>query len=80
MIKQQVSTLSSQKVGAKVLDYESPGYLFLVKPCQFTATAPTHAGSKLKLTKSDEAESNGNFNTSKTVDEMTMIKRKNSSS
>lgn len=80
MIKQRISMLSSQKVGAKVLDYESPGYQFSVKPCQFTATAPTHAGNKLKLTKSDEAESNGNFNTSKTVDEITMIKRKNSSS
>lgn len=72
--------LRSQKVGAKVFDYESPGYPFSVKPCQFTATAPTHAGSKLKLTKSDEAERNGNFNTSQTVDEMTIIKRKNSSS
>ena len=63
-----------------MLDYESPGYQFSVKSRQFTAVAPTHAGSKLKITKSDEADSNVKFNASKTVDEITMIKRKNSSS
>lgn len=47
--------LGSQKVGGKVSDDDSPGYQVLVKHCQFTAPAPTQAGSKVELTKSEEA-------------------------